>query len=450
MPIYLYVTPFFPAPDSWRGAYCLDFVKALRKARPEMRIEVFVAGDGDDYEIEGIKVWRFKEKILKGYVLPLLFRRRNEQSFLAAVARAGVKLEDVTVCHGNTARFAIYPLAVKRLNPKIKTLLHHHDLASFGLNLGVFHKCSLYNVFLFRQMRALHEQIDCHVFISEASRRSFLAAPDADWTMYEDYKVQMRGPRMLGCRPAKINDSVVLHNGVDVGIFERLAVSSRNRRLSVARDSSEPSRAQASAEQLAVSGGQREFVIGCVGNFERLKDQMMVLKAVEILNRVERVETCGSEGMNFNRVERVETCRERGGEGVKVVFVGSGSERAKCEAYAKEKGLDVEFRDEVRHEELPEFYRKLDLFVLPSYFEGFGCVYTEAWSCGVPFIACEGQGIEDLIAKEDRGKWLCKPRDAEDLAKKIEAYIENRWEQMLTAPVDVDTLVAKFCDSVAV
>ena len=33
-----------------------------------------------------------------------------------------------------------------------------------------------------------------------------------------------------------------------------LAVSSRNRRLSVARDSSEPSRAQASAEQLAVSG----------------------------------------------------------------------------------------------------------------------------------------------------------------------------------------------------
>ena len=387
-----------------------------------MRVEVFVSGDGDDYEIEGIKVWRFKEKILKGYVLPLLFRKHNEQSFLAAVARAGVKIGDVAVCHGNTARFAIYPLALKRLNPKIKTLLHHHDLASFGLNLGVFHRCSFYNVFLFRQMRTLHEQIDCHVFISEASRRSFLAAPDADWTVYEDYKAQMRGPRMFGCRPARIRESVVLHNGVDVGLFGRVE------RVECVDWEGEGINRVERVETC------RAFVIGCVGNFERLKDQMSLLEAVEILNRV----------------ERVETCRERGGEGVKVVFVGSGPERVKCEAYANEKGLDVEFRDEVRHEELPEFYRELDLFVLPSYFEGFGCVYAEAWSCGVPFIACEGQGIEDVISPEDRGKWLCKPRDARDLAKKIGAYIENRWEQKLTGPVDVDTLVAKFCDSVAV
>ena len=52
-------------------------------------------------------------------------------------------------------------------------------------------------------------------------------------------------------------------------------------------------------------------MIGCVGNFERLKDQMSLLEAVEILNRVERVETCrGEEGIG--RVERVETCRGGG------------------------------------------------------------------------------------------------------------------------------------------
>ena len=376
-----------------------------------MRVEVFVAGEGGDYEIDGIRVWRFREKILKGFVLPFLFRKQNEQAFLSAVERAGVRLDDVVVCHGNTARFAIYPLAVKRLNPRCKTLLHHHDLASFGLNLGMLHRCALYNVWLFRKLRALHEQIDCHVFISAASRRSFLAAPDADWTVYEDYKAQMRGPRAVGCRPARIRESVVLHNGVDVGIFKRLAVSS---------------------QQLAVSGGQREFVIGCVGNFEKLKDQMTLLKAVEILYGTTK----------YTKYTK--------GEMIKVVFVGSGMERWKCEEYAREKGLEVEFMDEVRHEELPEFYRKLDLFVLPSYFEGFGCVFTEAWSCGVPFIACEGQGIGDLIAEEDCGKWLCKPRDAADLAKKIEAYMKNRWEQRLIGPVDVDTLVSKFCDSVAV
>ena len=414
---YLYATPFFPAPGDWRGAYCLDFVKALKRQRPGMRVEVFVCGKGDDYEVEGVKVWRFEEKRLPGFVLPFLFRRRNERSFIAAVKRAGVDVGDLVICHGNTARFAIYPLAVKKLNPNCKTLLHHHDLASFGLNLGIFHKCALYNAWLFGKLRALHEQIDCYVFISEASRRSFLAAPNADWTVYEDYKAQMRGPKMFGCRSVKIKDGVVLHNGVDARLFSRVDHVER------------------------VEGGREDFVIGCSGNFEVLKDQMTLLRAVVILSRGERVE----------RVEGGESWREELERGrIKVVFVGSGQERAKCEAYARENGLNVEFRDEVRHEELPRFYHELDLFVLPSCFEGFGCVYTEAWACGVSFIACEGQGSEDMIAPEDRGKWLCKPRDAGELAQKIAAYIENRWEQKLTGPVDIDTLVERFCERVAV
>ncbi len=360
-----------------------------------MRVEVFVSGDGADYEIDGIKVWRFKEKLLKGFVLPFLFRNQNEQSFLAAIKRSGVDLNDVAICHGNTARFAIYPLAVKRLNPRCRILLHHHDLASFGLNLGVLHRCFLYNAWLFRKLRALHEQIDCHVFISEASRRSFLTAPDASWTVYDDYKAQMRGPKILGCRFVKIRESVILHNGVDVGLFE--PKNTPNTR--------------------------KDFVIGCVGNFGKLKDQMTLLKAASVSSVVNKI---------------------------KIVFIGSGPERAKCEAYAKEKGLDVEFRDEVRHEDLPRFYRELDLFVLPSYFEGFGCVYTEAWACGVPFIACEGSGVADLIAAEDGAKWLCKPRDANDLAEKITGYLKNRWAQNLTGPVDIQNLVGNFCNEIGI
>lgn len=398
---YLYITPFFPSPNNWRGAYCLDFVKALKRQRSGMRVEVFVCGKSCDYEIDGVKVWRFEEKILPGFLFPFLFRCRNERSFLAAVRRAGVDVNDVVVCHGNTARFAIYPLAVKNLNPNCKTLLHHHDLASFGLNLGILHRCSLYNVWLFQKLRTFHEHIDCHVFISEASRRSFLAAPDSEWTVYDDYMAQMKGPKAFRCRQAELKDSVVLHNGVDASIFKP-------------RDA---------------RNGRKGFVIGSIGNFEVLKDQMTLLKAVDILGNREWV---GAHG------------------GIKTVFVGSGPERAKCEEYAKEKLLDAEFRDEVSHEELPKFYNELDLFVLPSYFEGFGCVYTEALSCGVPFIACEGQGIEDVVAPEDKGKWLCKPRDAEDLASKIKSYIENRWGQKLTVPVDIDTLVAQFLEQIKI
>ena len=394
---YLYVTPFFPSPSQWRGAYSLDFIRALRSCRPDLRVEVFVPGDGIDYEIEGIKVWRFKERVLPSSLLPMLFRKSNEQSFITTLKRAEVSIDDVIICHGNTARFAIYPLAIKRLTSHCLTLLHHHDLASFGLNNGILHKSLIYNSVMFPLLRRLHEQIDCHVFISEASRRSFLSAPNASWTVYGDYKAQMRGPKLFGCRSSQINNSLVLHNGVDEAIFK--PSSKREPRKGV--------------------------VIGCVANFEVLKDQMTLMRAISIL-------------------------KQRGILGIRVLFVGSGRTMADCKSFAKENRIDAEFYEEVRHEDLPRFYNGLDLFVLPSYFEGFGCVYTEAWSCGVPFIGCEGQGIEDLIPCEDRRKWLCRPKDAIDLADKIEAYIENRWQQRLFESVDINTLVGNFCKAIGV
>ena len=396
---YLYITPFFPSPISWQGAYCFDFIKALKRTHPRLRIEVFMPGEGGDYDIDGIKVWRFKERILYGFVFPFLFRESNEHNFLMAVRRSGIDVNEVVVCHGNTARMAIYPLAIKRQNPQCKTLLHHHDLASFGLNLGILHRCAFYNYLLFKKLSTLHEQIDCHVFISEASKRSFLLAPNTDWTVYNDYKTQMRGPKFFNCRTVKIKNSVILHNGVDVEIFK------------------------SQSKQSARNG----FVIGCIGNFDVLKDQITLLKAIDIINK---------------KIQRKDV--------IKIVFIGNGLQRVKCEVYAKEFGIDAEFRSEVRHKELSSFYHEIDLFVLPSYFEGFGCVYTEAWASGVPFIACEGQGIEDMIPTKDKDKWLCKPMDAEDLAKKIMGYMENRWEQKLCGSIDINDLVEGFCNQIGI
>ena len=393
MKTYLYVTPFFPKPGDWRGSYGYDFVRAV-KASGRYRVEVFVEGaEAVDYEVGGIRVHEFPAKYLPSNILPFFWRRRNVKSFLAAVRRAGVDAGDVAVCHGNTANYAIYALAAKSEFPRCRSILHHHDLFSFGLRNGILRHCWFYNLLMFTVFRRLHERIDLHVFISERSRRSFLDAPDTGWTDYALYKKQMR---YLPYRPAKIKESVVLHNGVDRSLF--------------------------------VSDGRTAhegFVIGCIGNFVELKDQITLLKAV---------------AASWSSELELEYGK------IKVVFIGSGEKRAECERYAKEHGIDAEFRDEVRHECLPDYYRGLDLFVLPSFFEGFGCVYTEAWCCGTPFIACEGQGIEDVIPVEDRGKWLCRPRDPDDLAAKITAYAKNRREQRLTEDCDINTLVGDFLD----
>ena len=92
-PVYAVVTPFFPSPQSWRGAYCLDFVKALMRTG-RYRVVVFTEGRGGDYEIEGIKVHVFRATRLPSNVFPMLFARRNQRRFLAAVAQSGVNLAD--------------------------------------------------------------------------------------------------------------------------------------------------------------------------------------------------------------------------------------------------------------------------------------------------------------------------------------------------------------------
>ena len=428
--VYLFITPFFPSPMTWRGGYCLDFAKSLMRqtscANRRMRVCLFVPG-ASDYEIDGVKVHGFREWRLPSNIFPNLFAWWNKRRFLAAVAKIGIDLADVVVCHANTANLGIYSLAVKARNPNCMTLLHHHDLASFGLNMGVMRHCWFYNMIQYPVLRRMHEKIDCHVFISEASRRSFLAAPNASWTEYADYKKQMRG---LPYRPVRIKSSVILHNGVDKRIF-RVEVKSASRPKE-----------------------RSHFAIGCVGNFQELKGQETLIRAVARVNEV-AMEKIGSSSAKATKGV------DAGPRKIKILFVGSGERLEPCKRLARELGVDVEFLREVSHEKLAAFYRQLDLFALPSWFEGFGCVYTEAHACGVPFIACEGQGVADVLVVEkvgvgeERSPWLCRPRDPTDLARVIERAItelekagEEQRDVNLIQPLnedqDIDSLVGRF------
>lgn len=392
--VYIVASPFFPSPETWRGAFCYDFVKALMRTG-EYDVRVFVPGNGPDYDYQGVHVYRFSVKHLPSNVFPFLFKRWNQQSFLKKVKTVGIDIQNVAVCHGHTANFSIYPLALKCENPKCLTLLHHHDLQSFGLNNGLLRHCWPYNLIQFPLQRWHHEQMDAHVFISGAVKRSFLAAPDASWTDYPYYRKQMRG---LGFyRSPKIKKSIILHNGVDCEQFKPLEKTPSSM-----------------------------FTIGCVGNFSELKDQIGLLKALALIK-----DKLGA---------------------WKLKFVGSGKIEGEMRALIATEGMEsnVEFISEMDHTQLPDFYRSLDLFVLPSWFEGFGCVFTEAYACGVPFITCEGQGMDDLISQDERHLWLCKQCNPQDLAEKVHCYYQNRPTQHLTSPISFDALLKKYLKSICV
>jgi len=164
-----------------------------------------------------------------------------------------------------------------------------------------------------------------------------------------------------------------------------------------------------------------KMTIGCIANFWPLKDQITLIKAAEQLI-------------------------EKGIKQLKVVFIGSGELLDFCKAYVGKNNLEhyIIFRQEMKHQELCKFYNSLDLFVMPSYYEAFGCVYTEAYACGVPFVGVQDQGIAELISQEDQHLWLIEPRNVKQLVGVIAHYFKERPKQQLNSPIDITTLVKDY------
>ncbi len=87
-----------------------------------------------------------------------------------------------------------------------------------------------------------------------------------------------------------------------------------------------------------------------------------------------------------------------------VRILGSGPARADLEAQAGRLGLTdrVSFADWIPSSQLPDYYRRLDVLVLPSrtrpnWKEQFGRVLIEAMACGVPVIGSDCGEIPNVI-----------------------------------------------------
>ena len=73
---------------------------------------------------------------------------------------------------------------------------------------------------------------------------------------------------------------------------------------------------------------------------------------------------------------------------------------------------------------IPNFLRKVDIFVLPSRYEGFGISLIEAMAMGIPCIASDLDGPAEILGDNERG-YLFKKENSDDLVKKILNVIDN-------------------------
>jgi glycosyltransferase involved in cell wall biosynthesis len=105
---------------------------------------------------------------------------------------------------------------------------------------------------------------------------------------------------------------------------------------------------------------------------------------------------------------------------VQLQIVGTGPYEAELREMVDQLGLDaqVRFLGYVPNEELPSYYRRSDIFVLPSATESFGLVFAEAMSCGLPIAASNVGGIPETVRDGIDGL-LCPPDDPAALRQNI-------------------------------
>lgn len=172
----------------------------------------------------------------------------------------------------------------------------------------------------------------------------------------------------------------VVHNGVDLC---RFGISDARRALI--------------RRELGI--GHDEFVVGWVGRMEPIKDVPTLLRA------------CASLSGRWPRL--------------RVLLVGTGSERQRWEAEAQNHG---ELRNRVlfvgERRDIPEMLSAMDVFALPSISEGISNTLLEAMASYLPILATSAGGNPEVVEEGVTG-WLFASGDDRALARWLEELLSS-------------------------
>ena len=137
--------------------------------------------------------------------------------------------------------------------------------------------------------------------------------------------------------------------------------------------------------------------ITCVGGLTPRKGQDILIEAWDLLQK---------------RIDMAEKS---------LVIVGDGNCAEKIENMIHDKDLQdsITLVKNLTRKELNLLFRDSYAFVLPSWDEPFGVVYTEVMPYGTPIVATRGEGFSELITDRENG-CLVESKDPQDLSDTLE------------------------------
>lgn len=109
-----------------------------------------------------------------------------------------------------------------------------------------------------------------------------------------------------------------------------------------------------------------------------------------------------------------------------LVILGDGPDREKLEELAKQLGIESNLRwlGSVDQEFVFRMFAVIDIFVMPSLYEGFGLTAAEAMAAGLPVVGSRVDGLAEVVEDGVTG-YLVKPGDSVILAKSMAKLLSN-------------------------
>ena len=172
----------------------------------------------------------------------------------------------------------------------------------------------------------------------------------------------------------------VIYNSIDIDRYSRKKPANRNK------------------VKMDFGLGGEEIIVGFIGRFHAQKGIDVLLKA-------------------FEKIEKSKM-------NVRLMLVGDGTLRKKIWKQSQTLGNDNRVLFTGIRKDIPLILSSLDIFVLPSRWEGLPLVLLEAMAAGLPIVATAVGGIPEVVVDGETG-FLVPPEDPEALASAITRLIED-------------------------